>query len=431
MKTLVRLKKILTLVGAALFASAASAVTITIDRVQQRYPWNGLVDIDYTLSDNVSESAQFNVVATVDGVDYPARTFKALFDKSAGSHRVTWNTEADGVSLFTKNATFSLSVTIEKELDYDTVIVDLRTGKYTTAMLGADNYESINTDENKTEKLVLRVVPAHTFTMLQAVGNWPGLPTHQVALSSYMIGVFELTQKQWEIVTGEDPSTFCIYTNQLYYASRPLDYVSFVQLRGPAANYSWPNDGHAVSPDSFFGKLRALTKAAGTEIEFDLLTEAQWQDAAQAGETTGGDYGYIADYLPDLSSVAAIGRNSKDHNIDLSNGTNKVGSYPPNRWGLYDMPYNAFEVVLDNTGNPNSEDANIDPVGMVAERGHAKIYRSHAHPANKDPRTTLVNGHGFSWVTYRGSMSVTLPYRGSFWTKCTALGARVGAPVIK
>ena len=33
MKTLVRLKKLLTLAGAALFASAASAVTITIDRV--------------------------------------------------------------------------------------------------------------------------------------------------------------------------------------------------------------------------------------------------------------------------------------------------------------------------------------------------------------------------------------------------------------
>ena len=40
-------------VTAAALASAAlagSGVTVDITKVQQRYPWNGLVDIDYTLT---------------------------------------------------------------------------------------------------------------------------------------------------------------------------------------------------------------------------------------------------------------------------------------------------------------------------------------------------------------------------------------------
>ena len=40
------LSLILTLAAAVSCATPA----ITLDRAQQRYPWNGLVDIDYTIS---------------------------------------------------------------------------------------------------------------------------------------------------------------------------------------------------------------------------------------------------------------------------------------------------------------------------------------------------------------------------------------------
>ena len=63
------MKTFLTLFAAILIASlvldAAAAAVFTLDRVQQRYPWNGLVDIDYTISGFDGDAADYNVVFSV------------------------------------------------------------------------------------------------------------------------------------------------------------------------------------------------------------------------------------------------------------------------------------------------------------------------------------------------------------------------------
>lgn len=46
----VRKKTLLGLVAVLAFGTFA-APSITLNRVAQRYPWNGLVDIDYTIAD--------------------------------------------------------------------------------------------------------------------------------------------------------------------------------------------------------------------------------------------------------------------------------------------------------------------------------------------------------------------------------------------
>jgi hypothetical protein len=48
-----------------LVLDAAAAAVFTLDRVQQRYPWNGLVDIDYTISGFDGDAADYNVVFSV------------------------------------------------------------------------------------------------------------------------------------------------------------------------------------------------------------------------------------------------------------------------------------------------------------------------------------------------------------------------------
>jgi formylglycine-generating enzyme required for sulfatase activity len=80
-----------------------------------------------------------------------------------------------------------------------------------------------------------------------------------------------------------------------------------------------------------------------SEWEYRLPTEAQWEYACRAGTTTDTAYGDT------LSSAQANFNGDWPHN-GASNGPNlmqavKVGSYPANNWGIYDMHGNVKEFT--------------------------------------------------------------------------------------
>ncbi len=93
------------------------------------------------------------------------------------------------------------------------------------------------TDEHKTTKLVLRRIPAGSFTMgspSSEVGRDGDEQQHSVTLSDdFYMGVFELTQKQWELVMGNTPSQ---YKSDKY----PVEHVSYDDIRGSSAGAGWP-----------------------------------------------------------------------------------------------------------------------------------------------------------------------------------------------
>ena len=70
----------------------------------------------------------------------------------------------------------------------------------------------------------------------------------------FYIGVFEVTQKQWELVMGVNPAT---YKGDM----RPVETVSYDNIRGSG---SWPTD-NSVGNGSFLGRLRNTTG-----IDFDI-----------------------------------------------------------------------------------------------------------------------------------------------------------------
>ena len=80
------------------------------------------------------------------------------------------------------------------------------------------------TDEYKTEKLVLRYIPAGSFIMGGRATDYPGAVNtnlHMVTLTKdFYMGVFEVTQRQWELVMGNRPSAF---SNETCYATRPVE----------------------------------------------------------------------------------------------------------------------------------------------------------------------------------------------------------------
>ncbi len=143
--------------------------------------------------------------------------------------------------------------------------------------------------------------------------------SHRVTLSKpFFCGLFEVTQKQYSLVVGSNPSRFS--GDKL-----PVEKVSYNAIRGTSNGAKWPSSS-AVDSSSFMGKLRARTG-----LDFDLPTEAQWEYACRAGTTTTYSYGDSAN------------GNYMWYYSNSSVKTHEVGTKSPNPWGLYDMHGNVAE----------------------------------------------------------------------------------------
>ena len=221
------------------------------------------------------------------------------------------------------------------------------------------------TDEYKTEKLVLRYIPAGSFIMGGRATDYPGAVNtnlHMVTLTKpFYIGVFECTQRQWELAMGNRPSQFA---NESCYKMRPVEHLSYGEIRGLSNYKQFPGD-NTIGSGSFMKLLQAKTR-----LLFDLPTEAQWEYACRAATTTAlnsgknitadtrcanldevGRYGYNSGYYPD----------GCQDDSDVTRGTAVAGSYRPNVFGIYDMHGNVWEWCLD-WYDPDYRGA-IDPLG--------------------------------------------------------------------
>ena len=187
-------------------------------------------------------------------------------------------------------------------------------------------------DEYKTTKILLRKIEPGTVTL----GG-----TKPVTLTkAYYMGVFQITQKQYQLVTGSNPS---------YYKGdmRPVEYVSWNTIRGNSSTYNWP-EVTTVDSSTFMGKLRAKTG-----LDFDLPTEAQWEYACKAGTTSYFNNGGGSEN--DLKTLGRYSGNTSDGKGGYTSAHTTVGSYFPNAFGLYDMHGNVWEWCLDWYASLNSD----------------------------------------------------------------------------
>ena len=240
-------------------------------------------------------------------------------------------------------------------------------------------------DEYKTSKLVLRHIPAGSFVMGGRNTDYPGAVNtnlHLVTITKdFYMGVFEVTQRQWELVMGNRPSQF---TNETCYATRPVETVKWTDIRGTNLGITWPQTRQA-DEDSFVGRIR-MKSGLGC---LDLPTEAQSEYACRAGTTTGLNSGKNAtdtacDELNEVSRNAGNSgwktngdKWSADYfaDADTTRGTAKVGSYTPNAWGLYDMHGNVWEFCLDLEHVNSLPTEGIDPVGAAYDSTNRRIYK--------------------------------------------------------
>lgn len=298
---------------------AFAVPTVSDLKVTPIAPW-GLA-LEYTVSGAVADDADKPLVVTAasDGKAYTAKNLTGDTAWSNGVHRVAWNMAKDGITATVANGTIIVSYSSRY------CVIDLSGGSnavsYPVANLDAEPLGGFNTWEYKTTKLVLKRVDAGSFVM----GDNQSDASHRVTLTKpFYMGLFEVTQKQWSLVMGSNPSG----------DAWPVDHVSYNMIRGSSNGAKWPAS-NAVDASSFLGKLRARTG-----LVFDLPTEAQWEYVCRAGTTTTYSYGNSANggYMWYLD------------NSDSRSKTHKVGTKKPNPWGFYDLHGNVCEWCLDWSG---------------------------------------------------------------------------------
>jgi len=435
-------------------AGAAVVVDADDFIVRQQWPWTGQVTAEFLVTGSVTAPGATATVKAYDGATYICDISSAQLKgdvviTSVGTKRLSFDpTQIPALQSRGVIKNFRLGIAYaDGQVDYKGsnvlyVIFDLEknagdegflqvltesditggstaregTGaygawkrRYWDAGLDTVAWLGVNADVYKTTKLVMRHIPAHTF-MMGSPDNEPGrLPNesfndyanqikthgledrHQVTLSDYYIGVFELTQKQWTLVGAAKANNFLAAVGD----ACPANNITYAEMRGGVKPYE------PITASCFMG---LLTNKVGSAWKADLPSEAQWEAACRAGTDTGLYDGtelpteltyytldgrekmkYIS-YAP-LATLAIYFNGNNDQN------TVKVGQKLPNNYGLYDMLGNVGEICLDrlepNTGLGTA--AKTDPV--YTNSGNNRAMRG---------------GTSDSWTSYNFGLA---PYR--------------------
>jgi len=230
------------------------------------------------------------------------------------------------------------------EFDHDPGAIfqkELQIGHYLPKEKGCSDMEPLSTE--------MALIPGGSFFRGSNYGGRDEAPRHRVELAPYALDIHPVTNEQFirflELMEGEKD----VNNNDIIRLreARIKRMAGRLQIESGYAK-------HPVVGVTWYGAV-AYAKWLGKR----LPTEAEWEVAALGGDE---ELAY-----PTGSSIDKASANF------FSSDTTAVKSYPPNRFGLFDLAGNVYEWCLDWYDNQYYSFAQVEP---GAPRGPAQgIYR--------------------------------------------------------
>ena len=200
-------------------------------------------------------------------------------------------------------------------------------------------------------------------------------PVHAVAISDFMMGIYEVQQSLWTSIMGDNPSMYAlcgpdcpvenidwysmlVFCNELSLADLQLGPDQRSYYRDEGLTEPWTLAHYSGEGDTPSGPVFLASGRKG----YRLPTEAEWEFASRGGSMSK-EYTYSGSNS--LDEVGWFDENS-------SQSSHPCGLKQPNELGLYDMSGNVWERVLDWYGDYEGPHS-CDPGGP--EDGSDRVFR--------------------------------------------------------
>jgi formylglycine-generating enzyme required for sulfatase activity len=166
----------------------------------------------------------------------------------------------------------------------------------------------------------MNYIPAGEF-MMGSMDDDPAIrsnekPYHKVRITKpFYMGIFPVTQEQFQRTLGKNPSWF--QAPRVGAPDLPVESITWEEAM------------------AFCETLTSLDQEKQAGRRYRLPTEAEWEYACRSNTTTRFWFG------------DSISPQYANYNERRWNRPNRLGDFPPNRFGLYDMHGNVWQLCAD------------------------------------------------------------------------------------
>ena len=244
---------------------------------------------------------------------------------------------------------------------------DFTTGKntYIKNMYEEPGRKVLSFSKNNSIGMEFMLIPAGEFHLDSSEFGYK-IPVRVTIKEPFYIGKFQVTQKQWNSVMGDEPSCF-------EGDNRPVECITWNKVR------------------EFIEKLNEMEDTD----KYRLPSETEWEYACRAGTDTKYFFGNSDLQLDDYAW----------HYLNSDHRTHPVGQKKPNPWGLHDMYGNVWEWC-QNRYHRNYEEALaegsawdfVGSIGIVL-RGGAWV--SYSEKCRSSYRSSFDSDYGSYSVGFR------------------------------